>query len=67
MLFISCATDLDTFFLMNPVTADPAALRVHQSPTYCVRGIDGSLPGCKRRELEESDSNYSANLKTAAC
>ncbi|KAK2883646.1 hypothetical protein Q8A67_017283 [Cirrhinus molitorella] len=32
---------------MNPVTADPAAHQVHQSPTYCVRGIDGSLPGCK--------------------
>ncbi|KAL1254462.1 hypothetical protein QQF64_016691 [Cirrhinus molitorella] len=47
MSFISCATDLDTFSLMNPVTADPAAHQVHQSPTYCVRGIDGSLPGCK--------------------
>lgn len=47
MSFISCATDLVTFFLMNPVNADPAARHVHQSPTYCVRGIDGSLPGCK--------------------
>lgn len=41
------ATDLDRFSLMNPVTVDPAACRVHQSPVYYVRGIDGLLPGCK--------------------
>lgn len=62
-----CATDLDAYSLINPVTADPAARRIHQSPTYCVRGIDGSLPTCKWRELEEPGSNYPTELKTAAC
>lgn len=36
--------DLDAFSPINPV--NPAARQIHQSPTYCVRGIDGSLPGC---------------------
>jgi len=46
-LFRMCPTDLDAYSLINSVIADPAARQIHQSPTYCVRGIDGSLPGCK--------------------
>ncbi|KAK9956189.1 hypothetical protein ABG768_013939 [Culter alburnus] len=43
-LLRTSAMDLDAFSPINPV--NPAACQNHQSPTYCVRGIDGSLPGC---------------------